>query len=83
MAGGGGGFRPESILTAAKNNDVEALRNLVESGVPVEFCNQVRRRRHKLPSPTSRRCSLRPPLPPPVSYYLQIGQTGLHVAALW
>ncbi|KAL4425527.1 hypothetical protein ABPG75_009543 [Micractinium tetrahymenae] len=45
-------FRPEAILTQAKNNNAAGIRALVEAGVPVEFCNQ-------------------------------IGQTALHVAALW
>ncbi|KAL4860020.1 putative 4-hydroxy-4-methyl-2-oxoglutarate aldolase [Chlorella vulgaris] len=45
-------FSPDSILQAAKNNDVSALRKLIDMGVRVNYCNQ-------------------------------IGQTALHVAALW
>lgn len=45
-------FRPEAILTQAKDNSAAGIRALCDAGVPVEFCNQ-------------------------------IGQTALHVAALW
>ena len=36
----GAGFKPDSILTQAKNNNAAGIRALVEAGVPVEFCNQ-------------------------------------------
>lgn len=36
-------FRPDAILQQARNNNAAGVRALVEAGVPVEFCNQVRR----------------------------------------
>ena len=39
----GAAFKPDSILTQAKNNNAAGIRALVEAGVPVEFCNQVGR----------------------------------------
>ena len=41
VAMSGAGFKPDSILTQAKNNNAAGIRALVEAGVPVEFCNQV------------------------------------------
>ena len=39
-----GGFRPEAILTQAKNNNPQGIRALVEAGLPVQYCNQARAR---------------------------------------
>ena len=93
----GAGFKPDSILTQAKDNNAAGIRALVDAGVPVEFCNQVRsvivgraiegRRTPMRPSGGRQRATPTDPalpLPPACTlHHLQIGQTALHVAALW